>query len=87
MTPEQMRADIESLRRQFEEQKRNWARWGRGSSGIALVLWIAIGIKMARSGADPSPPLLLLSLTFVFLGLAFSNAARPGGFRFWPRRR
>jgi hypothetical protein len=53
MTPEQMRADIESLWRQQEDQKRNWSRWGLVSFGIAIVLWIAIGIKMVIAGADP----------------------------------
>ncbi len=87
MTPERMQADIESLRRQQEDQKRNWAQWGLGSFGIAIALWIAIGIKMAITGADPSPTMLFISLTFLFLGLAFSNAGRSTVFRFWSRQK
>jgi hypothetical protein len=87
MTLEQMQADIESLRQQQDRQRRNWARWGLVSFGIALVLWIAIGIGMAKTGADPSPPMLFIMLTFVFLGLVFSSVGRPNTFRFWPRRK
>jgi succinate-acetate transporter protein len=87
MTPEELEAEIKSLRQQQEDQKRNWFRWGLASFGIFTVLYIVIGIKMAITGADPPPPMMFIALTFLFLGLVFTTTGRPIAFRFWFRRK
>jgi hypothetical protein len=80
MTPEELEAEIKSLRQQQEDQKRNWFRWGLASFGIFTVLYIVIGIKMAITGADPPPPMMFIALTFLFLLLPDGRSRFGFGF-------
>ncbi|HEY2534665.1 MAG TPA: hypothetical protein VGJ20_43290 [Xanthobacteraceae bacterium] len=80
MTTEQIEAEIATLQRQQEDQKKHWLRWGRASFVMGLILYGAVGLKMVLTGEDPSPPMEFIGLTFFFVGLAFATTSRPLSF-------
>jgi hypothetical protein len=80
MTIEQLEAEIATLRRQQESQKKHWLRWGLASNAASLVLCAAVLLKVALTGDDPPPPMIFIVLTLLFVGLAFITAGRPLAF-------
>lgn len=85
MTPEQIEAEIATLRRELENQKKRGLQWGRVSYVVALLLFVVIGIRMVRTGEDPPTPMMFLGLTFLFLGSAFTTVYQPFRHR-WRRQ-
>ncbi|MGO9049580.1 MAG: hypothetical protein ACLQFW_22320 [Xanthobacteraceae bacterium] len=86
MTSQELDAEIERLRLQQAEQRKHWRRWGFASNGVAVVLCIAVLVRVAITGSDPPSPMIFIVLTYVYLGLAFTTAGRPGTFPWFSRR-
>jgi len=77
MTLEQLEAEVATLRRQQDNQKKHWLRWGLASNAVSLMLCTAVLLKVALTGNDPPPPMIFIVLTLLFVGLAFITAGRP----------
>jgi hypothetical protein len=91
MTPEQMmfeqmQGEIEDLRQQQQDQRKHWLRCGYGSLALSLAFFVAIGIRVARTGDDPAPQMVFIQLIFLFAGLAFLPAGQPRMPLRWRRR-
>jgi hypothetical protein len=86
MTSQELDAEIERLRLGQAEQRKHWRRLGLASNGIAIVLCIAVLVRVAITGSDPPSPMIFIVLTYVYLGLAFTTAGRSGAFPWLPRR-
>jgi len=86
MTSQELDAEIERLRLQQAEQRKHWRRWGFASNGVAVVLCIALLVRVAITGSDPPSPMIFIVLTYVYLGLAFTTAGRSGAFPWFSRR-
>jgi len=86
MTSQELDAEIEQLRLQQAHQRKHWRRWGLAGNGIAVVLCIAVLVRMAITGSDPPSPMIFIVLTYVYLGLAFTAAGRSGARPWFSRR-
>jgi Na+/citrate or Na+/malate symporter len=80
MTLDQLEAEIAALRRQQDDQKKHWRRWGLASYAASLILCAAVLLKVALTGNDPPSPMIFIILTLLFVGLAFVTAGRPLAF-------
>jgi hypothetical protein len=83
---EQMQGQIEDLRQQQQDQRKHWLRCGYGSLALSLAFFVAIAIKVAKTGDDPAPQIVFIQLIFLFAGIAFLPAGRPQMLTFWRRR-
>jgi hypothetical protein len=72
MTLEQIEAEIAMFKRQQENQKKLWRRCGQAFFVWGLILCAVVGARMALTGEDPPPPMLFITLTSMYVGLAFS---------------
>ncbi len=86
MTSQGMNAEIEMLRLQQADHRKHWRRFGLASHAVAVALCIVVLIRMAATGGDPPSPMVFIVLTYLYLGFAFTAAARPRAFRWLPRR-
>ena len=77
MTLEQLEAELAMLRRQQDNQKKHWLRWGLASNAASLVLCAVVLLKVALTGDNPPSPMIFIVLTLLFVGLAFITAGRP----------
>jgi len=80
MTLEQLEAELAMLRRQQDNQKKHWLRWGLASNAASLVLCAVVLLKVALTGDNPPSPMIFIVLTLLFVGLAFITAGRPLAF-------
>ncbi len=76
MTPQEMIAEIESLRQQQAAQRKLWLRLGFASNGIGLLLAVVVLVKVAITGNDQPPPMIFIVLTYVFLGIVIITTVR-----------
>jgi hypothetical protein len=81
MTLEDMQAEIASLRQEQDLQRKHWRHWGFTASISGLILVLIMLLIAASKGTAPSPAMLFVVLTFIFMGLAFGGAGR--GYRFF----
>jgi hypothetical protein len=47
---------------------------------------VAVLLRVAITGDDPSSPMIFITLTYIFLGIAFITAGRSRTFPWFPRR-
>jgi hypothetical protein len=77
--PEEMEAEIKTLRQQQEHQKWNWVRWGLVSFGIAGGVLVYAGIREFMFNRDTDMSFFAL---FIFLTMVFLNAGSAIPFPF-----
>jgi hypothetical protein len=77
MTLEQIEAEIATLQRQQENQRKHWLRWGYAFLAGSLVLSAVIFLKVALTGDDPSAAMGFIVFTLLFVGISFTTAGRP----------
>jgi hypothetical protein len=85
MTQDQIEGELTSLREQVsklrqrqELQQTKLARWALAFFGVFFVQFILIGITWFTSG-NANPSEYRFAMTFMFISLAFSSFAQPGG--------
>lgn len=76
MTPELIEAEIATLKRQQENQKRHLLRWGLAFEVAGIILCGAVFLGVALTGEDPPPSMIFNVLTLVAIGLAFITLGR-----------
>ena len=83
---QEMDAEIDILRQGQVALRRHWLLWGYASNGVAIALCVAVLIRVAITGDDPPSPMIFITLTYIFLGIAFITAGRSRTFPWFPRR-
>jgi hypothetical protein len=86
MTSQDSDTAIDLVRQEQAALRKHWLRWGFASNGIAIALCAAVLIRVAITGDDPPPPMIFITLTYIFLGIAFITAGRSRAFPWFPRR-
>jgi hypothetical protein len=57
-----------------------------GLFGVAIALCVAVLIRVTITGDDAPPPMIFITLTYIFLGIAFITAGRSRTFPWFPHR-
>ena len=75
MASQDMNQDIDDeigiLQQEQVALRRHWLLWGYASNGIAIALCVAVLLRVAITGDDPPSPMIFITLTYIFLGIAF----------------